>query len=55
MNELQYDKNREIVSLVVFQCVKIRVSNSVPGITVELMHDVRQDLSDVHANTHHMA
>lgn len=50
MNELEYDKKREIFSLVAFQCVKIRVCNSIPGITVELLHDVRQDLSDVHAN-----
>lgn len=51
MNELQDDKKREIVSLVAFQCVKIRVCNSIPDITVELLHDVRQDFSDVRANT----
>lgn len=48
-------KRREIVSLVVFQCVKIRVCSSIPGISMELPHDVRQDLSDVCANTRHMA
>lgn len=53
MNELQYDEKREIVSLFVFQCVKIRVCNSVPGITMELLRDVRQDFSDVCANMSH--
>ena len=48
-------KRREIVSLVAFQYVKIRVCSSIPGISVELLHDVRQDLSDVCANTRHTA
>lgn len=43
MNELECDKKRETVSLVAFQCVKIRVYDSVLGTTVELLHDVRQD------------
>lgn len=47
MNELEYDKKREIVSLVAFQCVKFRVCSSLPGSTVEFLHDGRQDLSDV--------
>lgn len=55
MNELEYDKKREIVSLVVFQCVKFRVCSSLPGSTVEFLHDVRQGLSDVCAKAHHMA
>lgn len=33
--------------------LKIRVCNSVPGITVELLRDVRQDFSDVCANMSH--
>ena len=51
MNELEYDKKREIVFLVAFHCAKISVSNSIPGITAELLHDVRQILSDVRENT----
>lgn len=51
MNELEYDK-REIVSLVVFQCVKFRVCSSLPGSTVEFLQDVRQDLSDVCVKAH---
>lgn len=47
MNELEYDKKREIVSLIAFQCVKFRVCSSLPGSTVEFLHDGRQDLSDV--------
>lgn len=44
MNELEYDQKREIVSLIVFQCVKIRVYDSILGTTAELFNDVRQDL-----------
>lgn len=51
MNKLEYDK-REIVSLVVFQCVKFRVCSSLPGSTVEFLQDVRQDLSDVCVKAH---
>lgn len=51
MNELEYDK-REIVSLVLFQCVKFRVCSSLPGSTVEFLQDVRQDLSDVCVKAH---
>lgn len=54
MNELEYDKKREIVSLVAFQCVKFRVCSSLPGSTVEFLHDGRQDLSDVCTKAHHM-
>lgn len=55
MNELEYDKKREIVSLVVFQCVKFRACSSLPGSSVQFLQDVRQDLSDVCAKAQHMA
>lgn len=50
MNELEYDK-REIVSLIVFQCVKFSVQLS-SGSTVEFLQGVRQDLSDVCVKAH---
>ena len=35
--------------------LKSGACSSTPGVTTELLHDVRQDLSDLHANTHHMS
>lgn len=52
MNGLEYDKKREIVSLVVFQCVKFRVCSSLLGSTGEFLQDVKRDLSDVCVKAH---
>lgn len=55
MNELEYGIKREIVSVVLFHCVKIRECSSVPGISVKLLHDVGQEFSDACAITCHVA
>lgn len=55
MNELEYGIKREIVSVVLFHCVKIRECSSVPGVSVELLHEVGQELSDARAVTCHVA
>lgn len=55
MNELEYGIKRETVSVGLFCCVKIRECSSVPGVSVELLREVGQELSDACAVTCHVA